>query len=484
MKKTWIGIFTSVVMIFAFSFTARAQPEVMDITYSPFSISDSGKKASELIIGNDAEYEFKGIEEIIIEAEKAVLGTNQPPVAELQPVILNPDSLVNGQITTNTQIAWLWSYDGIDYTYDPDGDSISDMQIGGISNSDIIGMMQGDIGFATQFTVAGQYQLTFQVQDANGAWSNIAKYVVNVEPADGNTRPSCSIVYTPSYLIPNQRMMISWKNSTDSDGDSIVGIGGMVIKDGVTATALGDFIEQINQTDCVLSFKDAGSYEIWFRVCDSRNAWSNWSIFNIEVENVQLTVDVYGYQPDAIKDVWWVDNIAAKAGTNGVPNSWEGANYLFNTYGTDYFPSELPDKLVTDNFKVSGTLKTYSGKPVSNVTVTIDMPLTRRKGVKAYVLTDSSGNFSYIASSPNFWVTSGYIQSVAEFNYRDVGDTTGDETKYIRSAITGTNYVYPTKIHVSAGNADYDENISFLVGYTQLQTVGRLMYVNAKWYYF
>lgn len=134
----------------------------MDITYSPFSISDSGKKASELIIGNDAEYEFKGIEETIIEVEKAVLGTNQPPVAELQPVILNPDSLINGQITTNTQIAWLWSYDGIDYTYDPDGDSISDMQIGGISNSDIIGMMHGDIGFATQFTVAGQYQLPFK----------------------------------------------------------------------------------------------------------------------------------------------------------------------------------------------------------------------------------------------------------------------------------------------------------------------------------
>jgi len=121
---------------------------------------------------------------------------NNPPIADLKYVILNPDSLINGNVTTKTQIGWLWSYNGQNFTYDPDGDAIVKKNIGGISNDSIIGTFKDGSGFVTQFTIAAQYIMTFQVEDARGALSNMFSIAISVEPADGNTRPVCNIQYS------------------------------------------------------------------------------------------------------------------------------------------------------------------------------------------------------------------------------------------------------------------------------------------------
>ena len=129
-------------------------------------------------------------------------GANHAPVAELKATILNPESMVNGHFTTQTQIAWLWEFNGEKFTYDPDGDTIVNMSIGGISSNDIIGTINGGIGFATQCKTPAQYILTFKVQDSKGAWSNTAQYVFEIEPVDGNTRPVCHLGTSSRDICP------------------------------------------------------------------------------------------------------------------------------------------------------------------------------------------------------------------------------------------------------------------------------------------
>ena len=409
---------------------------------------------------------------------------NQPPIAGLKIVILNPESMINGNFTTKTQFAWLWSYNGENFTYDPDGDSIADTRVGGISNSDIIGTITGNIGFATQFKTAGQYQLTFQVQDSRGAWSNIAKYVFSVEPSDGNTRPVSKIAYSPKTLIPNQLMMISWAGSTDSDsGDKITSIGGMVIKDGVT-TALVDYVKQLNETSCVVSFDKAGSYEIWFRVSDTHNAWSNWVILTIQVENATLkNIQIHGIYEPTSQSAWWVADKQAR--TASVDASQSGADYLCENFGSHDFPSSLPDKIVSDNnFEVSGRLLTASGTSVANTRVQITMPLTLNHRINKTVLTDKDGYFSYKPTMQQYWVDTGYYNNAKDLDYLSLGDISEKQTHYIRfSSSTGTNHLYPTVISVTAGETSYSEDVTCLVGYTKLPTIGNLMYLNGQWAY-
>lgn len=97
---------------------------------------------------------------------------NSPPIASLEYLILNPESLYNNQVTVETQIAWLYSYDGTDFTYDPDGDVITGMYVGGIPQECIVGELP-DMGFVTQFPQPGTYTLLFQAEDEHGAVSDV-----------------------------------------------------------------------------------------------------------------------------------------------------------------------------------------------------------------------------------------------------------------------------------------------------------------------
>lgn len=300
-------------------------------------------------ISDEASFVTDEIEETIIEQNTTALAENQPPVAALQVAVLNPESMINGKFTTKTQIAWLWSYNGENFTYDPDGDAIADIRIGGISNNDIIGTLTGNIGFATQFSTAGQYQLTFQVQDSQGAWSNIAKYGFSIEPADGNTRPVCRIGYSADNLVPNQIMLISWANSSDSDaGDRITSVGSIIYKDG-TATSLNDYLVQNNGDSCYIKFTQTGSYEMWLRVSDSHNAWSDWVIFTVTVEPAVISdVSVGGTYEPTSKSAYWVDNFGAMAVDDGQIDS-EGVKVLCEDFGSHDFPYSLPSKLVINS---------------------------------------------------------------------------------------------------------------------------------------
>lgn len=421
------------------------------------------------------------LEEEIISNDIQTQADNQAPVAALKYTVLNPDSLINGNFTTETQIAWLWSYNGENFTYDPDGDAITDIKIGGIPNSAIIGTITGNLGFATQFSTPGQYQMTYQVQDSNGAWSNIVKFVINIEPADGNTRPVCNIVYTPKSLTTGQLMMISWKNSYDLDaGDSITAAGGMVIKDGVT-NDLSKYLKTLTNTECTVAFDESGTYEIWMRVVDSHGAWSNWAIFTVEVTGVEFkNVTIKGFHDEKSEYVWWVNNNEAKNlidSLNLVPCN-DSVEFLLENAGSMDFPDDLPYKNVSDDLDISGYLVDDEGNPVANAKVQIDMPLTLGNGIRDYVTTNENGYFSYQLKGKDFWYKTGYYQNGQTFDYLAYGDITEKETTYIwysKHKDIGTADLYATEISVSYNGAKYSEDVTAHVGYTRLNRIGHFM---------
>lgn len=97
-----------------------------NVLADPLNLAECLPEKNELALTQTlAELPYTGIK--VSEAVDVAmpLSDNQPPIAGLKYLILNSDSLLDGQITTQTQIAWLWSYNGEDFSYDPDGDEIS-----------------------------------------------------------------------------------------------------------------------------------------------------------------------------------------------------------------------------------------------------------------------------------------------------------------------------------------------------------------------
>ncbi len=94
------------------------------------------------------------------------------PTAGLVPWILNEESLVDGQITTDTIIVFF--YDDAD----EDGDTIVNRYVDGSAVNFILGEVDG--GFAMQITVAGSYQLLYQVEDSAGEFSRAIGYTIDV----------------------------------------------------------------------------------------------------------------------------------------------------------------------------------------------------------------------------------------------------------------------------------------------------------------
>lgn len=440
----------------------------------------------EIFMPDETKFITAGIDAQTVSKSVSVRAANQAPVADLRVTVLNPDSMVNGNFTTETQIAWLWSYNGEDFTYDPDGDAITNRSIGGISNSDLVGTLTGNIGFVTQFQTAAQYQLTFQVQDEKGAWSNVAKYTFSIEPADGNTRPVCQIGTTSNTLLPGQLMMISWADSYDSDaGDALTSVGSKIIAADGTITSLNDYLVQNDGSSCVIKFEKIGTYEIWIRICDSHNAWSDWVVFTVRVENISTNTDisVSGQYEGATSRGYWVDNFKAKSIDDGALCQ-EDAIHLAEMCGSHSYPSELPDKMLFDsNMAVSGRIITASGVPVANTSVDITMPLSATT-FSATVRTDSNGNFSYDPTAAQFWLDTKMYTDPNKIDYLLVGDLTGKSTKYIYfSTDLGTSFFYPTTISVSVGgNVIYSESVTCEVGYSKkIPMIGNSICVNGQW---
>lgn len=150
---------------------------------------------------------------------------NTAPVAGLTYMIANPGSLLNGKITTETVIYWLWNDGTTAYTYDPDGDEITGYFIDGIYDYITGNLTIGGevVGFATSIPVAAEYELFFYVSDEKGAYSNVVYYTFSVEPADGNQRPICSATVSDASPSQEQYVLLDWTASSDPDGDQING---------------------------------------------------------------------------------------------------------------------------------------------------------------------------------------------------------------------------------------------------------------------
>ncbi|WP_331655231.1 hypothetical protein, partial [Aminipila sp.] len=297
-RKLWIVVL-SFIMVFSTSFVSafalekkesglstiylEKQQVVMDADIQlPSNVDFEGANGIDVEFNLNSSMNTKSLE-TNIQAES--LEENRAPIADLRYVIMNPETLINGNITTNTQIAWLWSYNGEDYTYDPDGDAIISKNLGGISQSDIVGMLTGDIGFVTQFSVPAEYIMTYQVTDEKGAKSNVYSIRIAVEPADGNTRPVCSLEYT-SPVQALSPVTINWQNSSDPDeGDAITDFRGIVYKNGAQRN-ITDYIVPgtLTSNSVKLLLPEVGIYEIWASVKDSHGAWSNWAIFTVQVQ--------------------------------------------------------------------------------------------------------------------------------------------------------------------------------------------------------
>jgi|GEM_PF-2052088 len=226
------------------------------------------------------------------------------PVAQLKYLILNPDSLKNGQFTTNTQIAWLWSYNGQNFTYDPNGYSITKMNVDGTPGvkESIIGTLNGNIGFATQFKTPGQYIMTFKCMNNHNVWSDEWKISIPVEPTDNNTRPECIINYSASTGDTDTPFAFGWYNSKDNDAnDSIKDVQALVIKDG-QSYPFSNYIISQDGSISVAKFKDPGSYTLMFMVSDTHGAWSNWTVLNITVNTAAPKTPTPGNL--SLSDVW------------------------------------------------------------------------------------------------------------------------------------------------------------------------------------
>lgn len=109
---------------------------------------------------------------------------NQAPVAGLLLLVLNPESLKDGQITTETQFFLAWVWEGIAYTYDPDGDSL-ELYLNGIPGSFMFRFPSEDGGFTydgmiVQCTQPLAYEIEFFAVDSEGLKSNIVEDVIDV----------------------------------------------------------------------------------------------------------------------------------------------------------------------------------------------------------------------------------------------------------------------------------------------------------------
>lgn len=97
------------------------------------------------------------------------------PTAGLIPIIYNEDSLVNGEISTDTVIVFFFN-DTVD-----DDVTIAGRYVDGSAVNYILGEIDG--GFVMQITEPGSYQLYYQIEDSTGAFSRAIGYSFTVVAA-------------------------------------------------------------------------------------------------------------------------------------------------------------------------------------------------------------------------------------------------------------------------------------------------------------
>lgn len=446
----------------------------------PLNLAECLSEKNEFVLTHTwDELPYTGIE--VSEAVGVVtpLSDNHPPIAGLKYLILNSDSLLNGEITTQTQIAWLWSYNGEDFSYDPDGDKISH-NLDGISSGDIVGFLNGDIGFVTQFSTPAQYIMSYQVEDEHGAKSNIVTYTINVESPDGRARPNCVLGATTLTPHANEIMAIQY-GTTDVDGDPTVDVRGTVTDPAGVQHLFTDYVVDINgnlQLDAnvaYLRFPAEGDYSFSISVQDKYGAWSNWGRFVVQVasgqlvfSNVTITEDAGLAPVDPIPSTSacrWMDygmTLELAKNESLTPDEI----WLFSTSFTP--PNGLSGHYLGHYFIISGYLKYADGTPKANTTVDIEIPLTNtlyyslpNPTFRATAVTNSNGYFSYKCG--------GITEYFNKLGYSSVSLTSGIGT-FSNSAFVGSlnsmAFIVGTNLHLSTSvGGSYSCPVMGTVGY-------------------
>lgn len=128
----------------------------------------SNKESEDIVISEDS-----GIAQV----ENDGIVPYAAPQAGLRMIYMNPETLKNGQPTTETQIAWIWNFS------DEDGDVLLQRRISGFPEVYILGALENDLGFATQFSDPGHYTVNYWVMDTGGEISE-SSYTVDVVPVE------------------------------------------------------------------------------------------------------------------------------------------------------------------------------------------------------------------------------------------------------------------------------------------------------------
>lgn len=208
--------------------------------------------------------------------------SNSAPVAGLKPMLANSDSITpDGKATTDTIMYWLWNDGEYLYTYDPDGDEITDRVISGVYESIenyVLGTVSAGgevIGFATKFTSAAQYTFEFYVKDSYGNKSNTVRYNIEIEPADGNKRPVCSLKAAGLYAV-NAPVMLRLSDSYDADSSDSVYSATILVDTGNGFQPVLSNSTSAVKNDVQLTFPQEGTFGIAASVADNHNNRSNW----------------------------------------------------------------------------------------------------------------------------------------------------------------------------------------------------------------
>lgn len=110
--------------------------------------------------------------------ESTVSATYTMSTVNLKPVAINTDSLKNGQITTDTQIAWIWD------NSDENINNVTEHYLGGFPEAYYLGDLNNELGFVTQFDTPGHYTISYQEKDVSEELSEIVEYELDVVPLE------------------------------------------------------------------------------------------------------------------------------------------------------------------------------------------------------------------------------------------------------------------------------------------------------------
>lgn len=481
-KKSKLVVCLLVIVLLLQSMSIAAFAE--DAVSPQITIDDGGSTGTEVFEVPDLPAETDGIEKNDIPSPGSrARDNNTPPVANLAYIVLNPESLKNGAFTTDTMIAWLWSYNGVNYTYDPDGDAITNVYLGGIPSSSIVGYLDGNIGFVTWFSTAAQYVMSYQVRDSRGALSNTLELVLNIEPADDNNRPVGEAVFSPSNgtLNTRKKATISWAGITDNDDiDYIAEARGNVYKDGGPATDLGNYVANIDEDnmEMTLAFTEPGTYEVWFSVRDRWSAWSNWSIFTYEVTlapPVVLSNLNYSQQTggSAVQNAYWFNQTLAYERTG---NGQYPTDFLAQ-YGYQSYPL-ASTAMVGGTWTVSGRFALGDGTPLAYETVVVEIPsdYQGRYYFVREVETDANGYFTMQVSQKE------YLRAYGGYDPYFSGELAG--TSHYSGL--GTASYRDATLLISCDGETHSFQVAQLIGVSAIQIVGNSLYDRSseEWYSF